>query len=1088
VAALVGVGAATFQLASGAIDTATKLGTIEQRFKAMGGSAAYSTTQLDHLHEESLRLGVDFLTLADGFSRFAVAANNSGLTSGQVTKAFDTFAALGSKLHASKDEMESVFLAVQQMLSKGKVSAEELQRQLGNALPIPVFRLAAEAMGKTQEQFNKMLRTGSIMSTDFLPKFVEVLRTTYNITDTTRVDSMNAAYGRLSTTTTDLYHSFDQAFGISKSYMGSLNLLSQSFELLAKNMDVVKQAVIAVGIGFAAAFAPAALAGIGAVVTALADLPALLASIGAAWETLTVLMSSTPWGAIALGITAAAVAFLAMRANSDEAEKQVKETIKTTQAYIDSLKGVHEEQEKSAQSTKTQVDKQRDAISTLNDLIAKDKERLETLQHIKDAQEGKNGDIAAAMGANEGVASWQGVDAQMKTANETLQKHLSDLARAKSQVQELTDLWEREKNAQELAGGAFTDNEITAQQKAFRMLADANQLADASKRGAEAMQKAREQIAARDDILSYGKLIDKSGLAEKDPQLAQGLKDDYAAAIKLATQHLTVQTALNKVLLEANDIENQSRAVMDDLGNAYKKLPTDELRDKLRQITDEMTRQHYGMAQIKVATDAYTKAFVDLQIAQREAASVNAGKELFEMSLKIQALSSDAYTGAASLQQLDHQLQNDAAVKQRRDALIAAGVTFEEATQKANAFRDALESLDQAAGENALKKLADETAHYNQMISAVRGGAGKPELDEIERLYQKQEATRSLMEQMIAAGAVQAETNRLIKEGIDPLIAQKQAIDNVTAAVQAQTNAQYDWSQLQPKIKDTESLWKQFAKTIQDSAGQVADSLASMLDGTASKSQNLLQVVQNMLHQLLAEALKMQVIKPIFDALLSPITGTNGLGPKGQTGSESGAGGLFSLFGGGGGGGGSSGGIFSFLGSLFGGGGGAADAVSMSSGGTGAMGMFDVASSSAGAAASSGGFFSFLADIGSMFAFLAKGGAFSGGVQFAAKGMVLPGATMFSGPSGPIIGGELGRDSEALLPLTRDGGGRLGVKAMVESNNDNYRQMTSNARYANMPPMVMNVYAKDAPSFGYSENQIASRMDLIQKRAAQRLR
>lgn len=58
----------------------------------------------------------------------------------------------------------------------------------------------------------------------------------------------------------------------------------------------------------------------------------------------------------------------------------------------------------------------------------------------------------------------------------------------------------------------------------------------------------------------------------------------------------------------------------------------------------------------------------------------------------------------------------------------------------------------------------------------------------------------------------------------------------------------------------------------------------------------------------------------------------------------------------------------------------------------------------------------------------AKGGAWSGGVRFASSGMVLGGATMFGTANGPVIGGEMGKDSEALVPLHRAPDGKLGIR------------------------------------------------------------
>ena len=58
----------------------------------------------------------------------------------------------------------------------------------------------------------------------------------------------------------------------------------------------------------------------------------------------------------------------------------------------------------------------------------------------------------------------------------------------------------------------------------------------------------------------------------------------------------------------------------------------------------------------------------------------------------------------------------------------------------------------------------------------------------------------------------------------------------------------------------------------------------------------------------------------------------------------------------------------------------------------------------------------------------AKGGAFSGGVQFMAKGGILGGPTLFGTKSGMAVGGEAG--DEAVMPLIRSSSGHLGVRAV----------------------------------------------------------
>ncbi|MGD9726062.1 MAG: phage tail tape measure protein, partial [Nitrospiraceae bacterium] len=69
------------------------------------------------------------------------------------------------------------------------------------------------------------------------------------------------------------------------------------------------------------------------------------------------------------------------------------------------------------------------------------------------------------------------------------------------------------------------------------------------------------------------------------------------------------------------------------------------------------------------------------------------------------------------------------------------------------------------------------------------------------------------------------------------------------------------------------------------------------------------------------------------------------------------------------------------------------------------------------------------------FDFGAKGMAFSGGVKKMAKGDILNGPTLFKHQSGMAVGGEAG--TEAVMPLTRDGSGNLGVRAVGNTDSGN---------------------------------------------------
>jgi len=79
-------------------------------------------------------------------------------------------------------------------MSKGQVMAEELRGQLGERLP-GAFQVAARAMGVTTAELGKMLESGQVVATDFLPKFAAELRKTGG--DAGDINTFNANLGRM---------------------------------------------------------------------------------------------------------------------------------------------------------------------------------------------------------------------------------------------------------------------------------------------------------------------------------------------------------------------------------------------------------------------------------------------------------------------------------------------------------------------------------------------------------------------------------------------------------------------------------------------------------------------------------------------------------------------------------------------------------------------------------------------------------------------------------------------------------------------------------------------------------------------------
>jgi tape measure domain-containing protein len=142
------------------------------------GSIQKGGEDLDWIREKANYLGLDLQTAAQSFAKFSGAARGTSLEGQGVKNVFEGVAMAATVMHLSADEANGTFMALQQMLSKGKVSAEELNGQLGERLP-GALGIAARSMNMTQAELMKMMQSGQLLSEDFLPKFAQQLKTEF---------------------------------------------------------------------------------------------------------------------------------------------------------------------------------------------------------------------------------------------------------------------------------------------------------------------------------------------------------------------------------------------------------------------------------------------------------------------------------------------------------------------------------------------------------------------------------------------------------------------------------------------------------------------------------------------------------------------------------------------------------------------------------------------------------------------------------------------------------------------------------------------------------------------------------------------
>ena len=157
------------------LNVMSHLADFENRVKVAFGVWTDVGDHMEYVSKLSGRLGVNIRASRESFAKLSVAASLSGLKIGEIKEIYESVAEAARVYNLSADRTRLSFLAIEQMINKGKVSYEELRRQLGEQIP-GAFQLAAKAMGVTTKELDQMLVKGELYTDEFLPKFARALR------------------------------------------------------------------------------------------------------------------------------------------------------------------------------------------------------------------------------------------------------------------------------------------------------------------------------------------------------------------------------------------------------------------------------------------------------------------------------------------------------------------------------------------------------------------------------------------------------------------------------------------------------------------------------------------------------------------------------------------------------------------------------------------------------------------------------------------------------------------------------------------------------------------------------------------------
>lgn len=181
------------QFGESIFNTGREVARLEKAFTEITGSMTAAGDEFQFLRDVSADLGQNFYDLASEYKSLLAASRGTALEGKATRDVFIGITKAAASLGLTSDQTAGALNAIQQMMSKGKVQAEELRGQLGERLP-GAFNLAAEAMGVTTAELDKMLKDGKVLAADLLPRLATVLGKRY----TGEVDAATRASNELS--------------------------------------------------------------------------------------------------------------------------------------------------------------------------------------------------------------------------------------------------------------------------------------------------------------------------------------------------------------------------------------------------------------------------------------------------------------------------------------------------------------------------------------------------------------------------------------------------------------------------------------------------------------------------------------------------------------------------------------------------------------------------------------------------------------------------------------------------------------------------------------------------------------------------
>lgn len=185
---------------SSLVNTAREAGRARVVLRNISTDTREYARSLKFLAELTNKYGTDLIGTTEAFAKFKAAATPAGIAMAEQERIFSNISKAMASFGISGGEAALTMMAITQMMSKGKISSEELRRQLGERMPV-AMQAMANAAGVSMSQLDKLLKEGKLRSAEVMGKFSDELA---KLSGDTSTDNLESSLGRLKNSFTDL--------------------------------------------------------------------------------------------------------------------------------------------------------------------------------------------------------------------------------------------------------------------------------------------------------------------------------------------------------------------------------------------------------------------------------------------------------------------------------------------------------------------------------------------------------------------------------------------------------------------------------------------------------------------------------------------------------------------------------------------------------------------------------------------------------------------------------------------------------------------------------------------------------------------